>query len=593
MAKESADRYQSMAELKSALQAIGSHKSAVGLKPNLVATLQLMMLRLKAGKFRIPAWSYLIVGVILLGTAAYTAFYMGAFRAPMEQHWSDLYLRGQNQMNAGSYDEADRTLSDALSLARSSLALRRNVAPTLLQLHDLKGLVNDTAAQERLDKEYHAAIQEDVDASSNLIKELDGALAHATPGDSGTDREMDAQLCQDACDMVEMCLDQNRLEQGAQLSAKAVALASKTLDSPKYKSLGLSLYSKGTIAHRRRDFASAEQDYKQSIAFFTKNFSANEPAISKDWIGLGLLYSNEHEFDKALEAYTQAQQIRAQIYNSQSNEVAWVKTCRGECYLTMKNKERGIEELRQAKAIFEVMPNPIKADRARCWALLAWATGRKDDEDIALAVQQELLAQSKDYLTFLLNSIGDKSANPAPYWKRAFVICERVNCADADLIAGELAKLDRYYTSKNDQAAMKPLYLYEERTDRKLFGDDSMRVANDLIDQAFLARRLGNMSDAEKRYSEALSICNLPKNAQLRPRQRDMIDAALIELFLDQKQSGKAAGPFAELKENVGQDALSPNQLQIVTDSVQRYAASLKVPESSKVETAWRLALHH
>lgn len=548
MAKEPQDRYQTMSELGGALRQLLYTQDKKGFAHELTGTVKLLSLKAKAGKIKVPGWAWPIGGAIALSGIGAIAWYCGVWMQPAEAHWKTLYMKAQTDMNNGTYVDAEKELNEALMLARSSAPMSKYVLPTMIEQTDLKALMGNPESYIAELKRLKSTAAADARVDTSILVHLQESIDRAKKGNlSEDDKERMRSLCGSAYDDIGLHLklhEFDKVDEELDKCSELTAICGDPGDSLAKRNWG----NRGNVALAREDAKTAKTCYQQCLTLYSET---HDPNTYKIYNSLASIDYKLGDATRAKETYQNALEAARNQYGVASQQVAMVKLTFGEFLLNVNNKARAIEELEQARRLYDSVNDADPEDRARCYALIAFATGDRAKIEQAVSMMEEALRKDDFYLSWLLEQLADSMqsnqasrviANAGPLYKRAFVIALRALPRDQQFVDRLMNRLDTWYFARNELLQIKPFYILQLAQDEDQFGKNCLQVAEDHRLLGAFYRRLGNITKAEENYVAAVNSFDALGKGRSWSQARACAELAM--LYLDQNKPEPAKKYF-------------------------------------------------
>lgn len=593
MAKEPADRYQSVNEVAQALKQLGGDRN----KPwfaRLLKLVEIQNLRLKARKNPKIRKAIIAGGTLYLALTAVGAwFLLKSTLAPPESTWRNMYSSGQHEIDVGNYRQAETLLSQAVGLASRVPGRNEKVAAALSQLIDVERITNQTDKLHQNERDLYDAKLKLEQSDPELDNDIARVLAGKTP------EELESmQLCERINDAAAMQLQLGNVTKAQKLLSDARTLLAR-LPKENPELTARTLHNQALAAHRAGDLELASNLYNQSADLTRRLISPNSPTLGKSLIGVGKIAMQKHDYADGQKAFQEALAIYRAAFGPQSEQVAWVKVNLGELYIKQNHADLARAELSQARTIYDSLSSPDIDKKTRCYALLAKADNRDDLLGEALALQETSERQEDVYLAWILTELAERkkqapNSNFVALMERALAIYMRVSPPERERIWRLIETLENHQHGEKAKSVEK-WYDQAIQRDSKFYGTASAEVADDLRRQAEYYRRRPDLYLSEQKYKEAMSL----EGTLSQDKSWNAFDlmAGLGTLYADAGRPRDAESLFAKAKtalEHLTAErskAVPKTQSAAIRDFIYRYKLLLeqlgKGEDAKALEKEW------
>ncbi|MBS1990185.1 MAG: serine/threonine protein kinase [Cyanobacteria bacterium SZAS LIN-3] len=561
MAKDPADRYQTIGEARAAIQAIVD-----GGKQNIVDSLkdQIELNRLKgkarkSKKLPVIAVSATVGLIAIVGMGAY---YGGHLSKTPEQDWHDYYVKGQVSLDEGNYKQADEYLNKALSAARGTGKTLDFIIPTAEELLDLAVITNNRADIEKYQNEISQLQKQYENSFPELAKEIATAVdAVNSEAKTGKPSAMEIEhLCQTINDQSKQLISTGYYDRAIEILKSADLLATKAL-APNAAVQARTLHNLATAYNLKGEVDVAYDYYKQAAAFIKKNLAPEDPSLIKALLGMANVDWHAKRYDAALAELREASKIVNISMGATSPIAAKVKVALAQFYSAQGLHKLALTELNQAWAIYERDPQADVDEKARCAAALAHAQNTLEGFRRALTLQELAANKEESTMSWILEQLGDHtlrnaaalslskeaaSEKAAAYYKRALAIAYRLSPRDEQRISELLSRLSNYNLAKNDPLAMTNWYAEKIEFDQRAGGKDSAVLVDDYLGLANVYRQARKLDLCENALDQALAVAQKNVSGNNGAIQLFRAQAALAAARADGGKTAAAADLYAK-----------------------------------------------
>lgn len=521
MAKNPADRYQTMAELKADLLALLEEKDR-GFLEKARENMELARRRGSARKAVLPlpaiiAGAMVLVALVILAGGGGALF----FKQP---GWQELYTEGQERVDAGQYEKAARDFQSALALSSQDKKSEKAVLRELRDLaliagenpetfdRELKSRRNQDLSQARKDLSALVSRFERATAEERIqvAHEINEKIAALVYGDAG-DRSLAGQTLEKTIESLE--------EGPGKLST----------------AMGRSLHNRAYIDYVEGRYREATSGFKRAADVYRQIGSGGEARsyllYTLQWLASSAGRQGDHELArKSLEEKLALSRSSASpgAMNVVSNnvQVAMSKLKFAEFYFyaekgKYRDLDRALENAREALRIFENAEEKDPVQLANTHYIIGAILLERRDlsgarENFLESVRTFETLKERDSGCFvealrLLGQTYENEKKPElalPLYIRALAIGLGITPQPQASIDALLSRLDSEAVRGSTTYRQVIFRLMEEklRVDRERAGKKSEAVVRDLRRLADLNRRDGQLGRALELVDEALSL---------------------------------------------------------------------------------------
>lgn len=232
----------------------------------------------------------------------------------------------------------------------------------------------------------------------------------------------------------------------------------------------------GDVLRERKDYAQAEQLYKQCIEI-SERMEPRSDELSRLYVTLGSLYFAEEKYRAAEGAFKRSVELDGDAKESKASDsitsLLWLAE-------TLRAQHRTAQTTGTLSKVFSLLPS-------------------QPAETIDTAVKT-MLAVANEY------DNGGKTADADRLYDQILTIYRDDNVNRRAFVAIILYNLAYRYESRSDRKTAEQLFQRAINIDENVFGNDDAEVARDLEALAELYRRMGKYEEAVRLYSKSIPI---------------------------------------------------------------------------------------
>lgn len=570
MAKNPADRFQSMGEFKLALEAIGQTevKSAA---QKVREKVELLKRKKSAQKtqgpppYTIPA----MIGVFALVLAISWSVAM-QHGASSQASWQSLYESGQQAFDKGDYKASADLLAQAKEKAVNDPT---NLSATVKELIDLQRAQGQTADQAlvALSAKLETSLRTQLDHKLQLLsREVDNVATQ----DQDKDPNQIKRICNEINDCVaSLIVSSGVFDESAEAALTKALAASDSILGTDSKPSARSAHNLGLIALSNQDYAKAHERFDRALKVLRKDPNLDPVSLLKglEWQArTARLMGNTKEaislLEERLERSMRIDPLNPIDPSPNNVNVAHSKFLLAEAAYSNKDATRSADLLTDATAILS--EQKATEELAICTALLGhikYQLGNSVEAEPLLSTALASMEKQPNkrfgsYLPTVLMDLGDIAnakkdvSKSEALWRRALVIAMR-----------QVPRDQFQVMSLEDRLKDSPILLDLLKTrlglDKATLGNNSQVVFLDYCDLARVSRRQGDLESSEKAWKEALSLfqsaagkfenlSGVAANGELDKasgsRLAVEIHLSLAEISLDRRKPEEASKQYSE-----------------------------------------------
>lgn len=531
MAPEPKQRYESMAELKDALERtvrqVGTHTGIRAVVPNITARVQQLALKRKRLSPRVLAG----IGALLMVASLF--FVWREFTRPsvkepehfdQEMKWIDLDNDAQRAWDEQDYAGAERQLLAAVKTAET---FGQSDSRLLKTLEKLQGLYEEQGAESKrqavLDRIEEIRSQnpshELGDAKTALDAVIDSALALVPAHLSRAEWGKYQKLCERLTQWAAMMTDQKNYKRAEDLYKRELDIERQILGTES-GDVARTLTNLATLYHKNEGrYDLAEPLYIEAIAIRKKILGERSPDVAETMAGLAQLYQERGRLDESEKLFKSALAIQEESIGANQPDTAETLAGLAELYRVQGRYDEAEPLYKRVLSIDEETPGANEKSVAMSVHNLAGLYANRgmcaEAEPLyrrSLETYQKIHGAEHPFVAKIMNNLAvtqieqGKFAEAEPLLKRALSIRSRVLSPGHPEIAQSLNSLAEVcrLRGKLDEAQS---YLENAlNINVKTFGPDHPEVALVLNGFGQLLEARGKLVDAEGFYRRAMDI---------------------------------------------------------------------------------------
>lgn len=407
------DRYQTMVELEADLNAVRDGRP-----------IQRYKRKVRRKKPPLFAGAAALLSVAMVAYVITVQYHQATVPAALQ--WHNLNAAAQRAFDAGRYDEAERLLNSALSVAKGAHAqgLVKTNLEDLADLQQAKG--NTQGAQAVRMQIANLASTEALPSADDLVHQLRSVLSELEQHKATQSTDHFLKLCHDANDSAVLLNQAGHFGQAREileLVSKVLALCPKIDGTIEARTL----YNIGNTAERQGQFAEAEKYYVRAVESFNRHGERFNPSLSKALIALARMRLARGNADGVEEMCRQSLQICRSTFGPQSAQMAEERLEQAEVLISQKRVAEARKMLVEASSYYQGADAP--ADQKAKWHFLVGALSQNAPElRSALELYEDNVPREYIHMAYALFDLGSavSTTEAGPLYKRALVISSRL-----------------------------------------------------------------------------------------------------------------------------------------------------------------------
>jgi serine/threonine protein kinase/tetratricopeptide (TPR) repeat protein len=296
------------------------------------------------------------------------------FKVPLpvatEGAWKELQTKGENELNEGRYEDAEKSLQEALIEARKFKQPDERLARTMNaiarayyqqdRLADSEKLTTDALRLAR-SISSSSALTADTLANLSRIQCANGKYreAEASAREAMSLRENKlGPAHQDVASslqaLAEIECKRGNIDKAAALLTKALTIAEKSLgeDNPDVASI---VHDLGMVRERQKNYPAAKELFNRALGIRQRFLGTEHPLVSDTMCALGTLNFNTNQGETAEALFNSALEIRLKSYGPNSSKSAEIYSCLAILYDSERKYQKAEECYRKAVEIREAV----------------------------------------------------------------------------------------------------------------------------------------------------------------------------------------------------------------------------------------------
>ncbi|MBX9667833.1 MAG: serine/threonine-protein kinase [Candidatus Obscuribacterales bacterium] len=524
MAKNPRHRYQTMLELRQALEQVGTYSVKSGLS-QLAESFKQRRIKERAAKSKgIPAVvAAALTAVVLVLVGAVFHDRIRQIIIPADQRFKHAIAEYRKAFNAGEYETADQEARSALRVADEER--HEWLIPALTNVIDLDRIRGRIKDAEKL----NARIDQINDGKVKAIaKNEKTTFAKLKSSDLESDEDVEKieDYCFQLCDLAQVYSDSRRYADAKSLLKRTLQFAKQSLGA---KSLVVAALVDNLALLRLKDnldekYDDLERQLLDAVENRTTIAGGESTGLIRTLEALSEVQRRMGNYEDARTNALKALSIARNAFRSSSAQAAVTKCQVAEVDLSRGKPSAAASIASTALASMDVMKESDDLEEARCHILLGEAKIKNQkfsDASSDLNQAEELLKEGADSQVLLLarayvdladiqshqakqsqNQEGFKSAEGL--YKRALALMYRSPAREESVVLSVLEKLRTIYEQSSRAGDSLELYKVAELVDKSTGKKKGVVEDLRLIGSYFLDQR--NLPEATRSLEQALSI---------------------------------------------------------------------------------------
>lgn len=521
MAKNPRHRYQTMNEVKEALEQVGSFSSGSGIR-KLITGYQQRKIRERAAAGKgipaIVAASVTAVAVVALGFLFQDQ--IKQIIVPADQRFNSAIVAYRTAFDEGNYEVAEQEGKKALKVAQEErkqwqVASLKN----LIDLYRIQGRIKDSEALETLIQQQQESKHKQIAKNE---KTLTARLNNATSDTEGVEEIED--ICFQLSDLAQTYIDNQQWEQARSLLKRTLATAKKTLGDKSLVVAGLidNLTLLSLKDNLDEKYDQLEMDLQAAVESRQEIAGGESTGLIRTLEALSEVQRRRGKLDEARTNAAKALTIARNAFRSNSSQAAICKCQLADVDLSRKKPKLAAGNATTALASMDQLKESDDLEQARCHILLG--ESKKQNDQFSDAAKdfnsaRELLKEANDNQVLLLaralTDLGDihkAKATESPedfkaaegYYKRALALMFRSRAREEQRVLYNLNQLTKLYENKERSADVLSLYKIAESVDKSTGKTRGVIEDRKLIGMYY--RDQHDFKNAAKSIEQALSL---------------------------------------------------------------------------------------
>jgi tRNA A-37 threonylcarbamoyl transferase component Bud32 len=521
MAKNPRHRYQTMNELKDALEHVGAFNSGSGIR-KLITGYQQRKIRERAAKGKgIPAVvAASVTAVVVIACGFVFQDRIKQIIVPADQRFNSAIVAYRNAFDAGSYDVAEEEANKALKVAQEER--KQWLIPSIKNLVDLYRIQGRIQNSEKLENEIQTLQESKYKTIAKNEKSLMARLKNVS-SDSEDVEEIE-DICFQLSDCAQTYIDNQQWDQARSLLKRTLAIAKKSLGDKSLVVAGLidSLTLLELKDNLNEKYAEIEKNLTAAVTSRTEIAGGESTGLIRTLEALSEVQRRRGKLEDARLNAAKALTIARNAFRSNSSQAAVTKCQLADVDLSLKKPKQAAGNATTALASMDQLKESDDLEQARCHILIGESKKMNDryseatkDFDIA----RDLLKEANDNQVLLLaralTDLADihfakSTESPAEfkaaegYYKRALALMFRSRAREEQRVLYVLGQLSKMYDNAERSADVLALYQIAENVDKSTGKTRGVIEDRKLIGMYY--RDQHDFKNAAKSIEQALSL---------------------------------------------------------------------------------------
>jgi len=353
----------------------------------------------------------------------------------------------------------------------------------------------------------------------DLSKSLEFFIKATTIYEKECENSLELAYCYDNIGLIHKNLNQN--SQSLDYFNKSLKLK-QSLFPDENQEIGNSYNNIGLIYKSLGKYSESITNILKSLSIRQKILSMNHPDIGASYNNLGIVYEKIGDIKKARDCYLKSLQIKQSLpgNNNNGNEIAILKCCLANCYENLRDFQKSIENYEKALEIRIKINGEISIEVAKIYENIGMImkNGIKNYEKAienfmkALKIFEKVyekpnskIAEICDNLGLTYMSIGDIK-KPNEYLMRSFNIRKQNFGENTKEIAISYRNLAELHMHKGENKEAYENYMKAMKITRKQCGEKNIETANSYLGLAKYYDKTNNFKESVENIDKAILI---------------------------------------------------------------------------------------
>lgn len=590
MAKNPKHRYQTMSEVKEALDKVGQVKSSSAIE-KIADSLKQRQVRKRAEKGTgiPPLVAAGVTALLVIGLIFVFQDKIWQLIEPAETRYTRATNEYRDAFTSGNYEKAEREALKALKVAEEEHP--EWLTQSLINVIDLYRIEGKLQLADSLSKRVFKLQADDTkvadQSEKRLLKNLKTLIV------SGTDRvDQIEDYCFQLSDLAVTYIDDGKLERAAKLLKDTLRLAKTALGE---KSLVIANIRDNLALLKLKDnldenYEQMEEDLKAVVENRETIAGGESSGLIRTLEALSEVQRRRGSLEEASENALRALSIARNAYRSNSIQAALARCQVAEIYLALKKPSSAASTLSTALTSMDRLKESDYLGQARCRILLGEAQAAQQKYSDAIKEfdsSAKLLKEGTNDQVLLLSQalvgFGDVYSSNAKkdipkakaYYKRALALLLRSRAREEARVLDILAKIKKASSEEGVDTEMLELYKIVENIDRETGKAKGVIEDQQLIGNYY--KDSHSYKDAGNAYETALSASQHFYGVE--SEKTCELLALLAETYLKGKNVSKAAPLIEESVKTLHSEKLAGKvsrkvQLQVLS-TYQQYLSEI------------------
>ncbi len=519
MAKNPRHRYQTMSELKEALQQVGSSSLSGGQIGKLINAWQERKIKERAAQGRSlpPALVAAVTAVVIIACGFLFQERIRQFIEPADSRYNKAIAQYRQALDGNKYDAAEQAAKSALKIAEEER--KQWLVPALQNLMDLYRVEGRTQEAQAVNVRLQKIAEEGAKATDKAQRKLLSKLKAAISAQQ-VEPEVVEDICFQLIDLSNTYVDTQQFEQARTVLNKTLDIVGNTLGDKSLIRANLedNLALLSLKDNLKEDYQDIDKQLSQAIANREKIGGSESTGLIRTLEALSEVQKRLGELPEARDNAAKALSIARNAFRSTSYQAAVSKCQVAEIDLAMKKPSSAISGVTTALAAIERSKESDQLIQAHAHIILGEAKAADDQYGEAIKdfeQSEDMLKEATDTQALLLaralTGLGDiystrakhDYARAAGYYRRAMALMFRSRAREEVRVLHVVNKLTEIYNREG--TAEEALQLYKILADLDRDTGKTKGLIEDLKLIGSYCRENLKLKEAARRYEEALT----------------------------------------------------------------------------------------